>query len=71
MEGPLCWLEDVGVRGIQAEVAAAVLVMDARRWVHDTGPESEVVRFDEADRVAVVIDDREVFREMNQRLGAA
>ena len=62
VQRPLARLQDVGMRRVQAEIAAAVLVVDAGRRVHDAGAEAHVVRFDQADRVALRIDGGEVDR---------
>ena len=46
-------LEHVRVALVQAEVAAAVLVVDPGLGIDDAGPETQVVRLDEAHGVAV------------------
>ena len=62
VEGPLARLEDVRMAGIQREIRAAVLVVDARFGIDHAGPEAHVVRLDQADRVAVRIHGRQVDR---------
>ena len=62
VERPLARREDVRVVRVEAEVRAAVLVVDPGLGIDDAGPEAHVVRLDEADRVAVAVDRREVDR---------
>ena len=55
--------------GVQAEVTAPVLVVDTGSGIHDTGAEAQVVRLDQADRVALAIDDSEVDGAAPDRVG--
>ena len=63
-------LEHVRVALVQAEVAAAVLVMDPGLRIDDTGPEAQVVRLDEAHGVAGAIDRGQVHRAAADRAGS-
>ena len=54
---------------VEAEVRPAVLVVDPGPRVDDARPEAEVVRLDEADRVAVGVDGGEVDRPAAGRVG--
>ena len=57
-----------GMGRVQAEVAAPVLVVDPGLRIDDAGAEAEVVRLDQADRVAVGIHGREVDRPATARV---
>ena len=57
--------------GVEAEIAAAVVVVDPGRGVHHAGPEARPVRLDQADGVAVPIDDRQEDRAAPGGLAAA
>ena len=52
VQRPFARSEHIGMARIEAEVAAPVLVVDARPRVHNAGPEPRPVRLDQADRVA-------------------
>ncbi len=54
---------------VEAEVRAAILVVDPRFGIDHAGTEPHVVRLDEAHRVAVAIDRREVGRAAAARRG--
>ena len=70
MERPLARGEHVRVVWIQAEVAPAVLVQDAGLRVHDARAEDRgVQRLDEADGVALAVDDGQVDRSASGRVG--
>ncbi len=69
VERPLARREHVRVRRIEAEVAAAVVVVDAGHRVDHARAEAHVVRLDEADRVALRVDRREVDRAAAPRSG--
>ena len=70
VERPLARREDVRVARVEAEVAAAVLVVDAGRRIDHAGPEAQVVGLDEADRVAVGVDGGEVDRAAAARVAS-
>ena len=60
MQRPLAGLEGVRVARVEAEVRAAVLVMDPGVGIDDAGAEAHVVRLDQAHRIAGRVDHREV-----------
>ena len=62
MEGPLPRREGIRVVRVEAEVRPSVLVVDPGRRIDHAGAEAHVVRLDQADRVPVPIDRREVDR---------
>ena len=63
-------LEHVRVALVQAEVAAAVLVVDPGLRIDDAGPETQVVRLDEAHGVAGAVDRGQVDRAAADRVGS-
>ena len=69
VQRPLARREHVRVVRVEREVAAAVLVVDAGLRIDDAGAEAQVVRLDEADRVAVGVDRGEVGRAAAGRVG--
>ena len=55
--------------GFEAEIAAPVLVVDARRRIDDPRPEAHVVRLDEAHGVPIGVDRGEEDRATAARIG--